>query len=181
MKRFGWLLVILVLLFGLSIWLGRNPQKPAPSQIGAPAPQKQVQVQPSFELVLVTRVIDGDTIEVEFPSGKEKVRYIGIDTPELRDRRPTVKLLAKEATAQNKKLVLGKKVELVKDISDRDRYHRLLRYVFLEDGTFVNLELVRQGFAQVATYPPDIKYQELFLAAQQEARRQNLGLWSQTP
>ena len=132
---------------------------------------------------LVKRVIDGDTIELE---NGDKIRYIGIDTPETLDPRKTVQCFGKDATAANKELVEGKPVWLVKDVSDKDKYGRLLRYVYLgdpdqESSMFVNLELVKQGFAHSYTYPPDIKYQDLFLAAETEARENQRGLWADCP
>jgi len=125
----------------------------------------------------VTRAVDGDTIEIE---GGEKVRYIGIDTPETVDPRKPVQCFGIEASKKNKELVEGKTVRLEKDITDRDKYSRLLRYVWVDD-LFVNLELVKQGFATSYTYPPDIKYQEEFLAAEKEARENKLGLWEACP
>ncbi|HSX57686.1 MAG TPA: thermonuclease family protein [Candidatus Saccharimonadales bacterium] len=124
--------------------------------------------------VLVTKVVDGDTIEI---SGGQKVRYIGMDTPETVDPRKTVQCYGKEASAKNKELVEGKKVKLVKDVSETDRYGRLLRYVYLGDN-FINDTLVRQGFARVATFPPDVKFQKQFQEAENYARDNNLGLWS---
>lgn len=125
--------------------------------------------------IKVTRVIDGDTIEIE--SG-ERLRYIGIDTPEEFDERKPVQCFAKEAAEANRNLVEGKNIIFYKDISDRDRYGRRLGYVYLEDGTFVNLELVRQGFAFSYPYPPDISKAGAFQAAQEQARKNNLGLWA---
>jgi micrococcal nuclease len=125
----------------------------------------------------VTRVIDGDTIEIE---GGERVRYIGIDTPETVDPRKPVQCFGVEASNKNKELVEGKMVRLEKDITDRDKYNRLLRYVYVGD-TFINLELVKQGFAYSYSYPPDIKYQEQFVKAQQEAREVKRGLWNACP
>ncbi len=126
----------------------------------------------------MSRVVDGDTIEVE---GNQKVRYIGIDTPETVDPRRPVACFGKEASTENKKLVEGKEVILVKDISEADKYGRLLRYVYLiqKDGNllFVNDHLVRSGFAKAATYPPDIKFADQFVSAQKEARERKSGLW----
>jgi len=126
------------------------------------------------DLVKVTRVVDGDTIEIE---GGEKVRYIGIDTPETVDPRKTVQCFGVEASAKNKELIEGKEVRLEKDITDRDKYNRLLRYVWADD-TLINLELVKQGFAYSYSYPPDIKYQDQFVKAQGEAREAKRGLWN---
>tara|TARA_B100000315_G_C14298800_1_gene460885 strand:- start:213 stop:698 length:486 start_codon:yes stop_codon:yes gene_type:complete len=124
----------------------------------------------------VTRVIDGDTIEVNTAGTIRKVRYIGMDTPELNDKRTGVRALAQEATRYNGQLVEGKRVRLEKDISETDRYRRLLRYVYVGD-LFVNAELVRSGYAQVATYPPDVKYQDLLIQLQREAKEAGRGLW----
>lgn len=129
------------------------------------------------DLVKVVRVVDGDTIEIE---GGEKVRYIGIDTPETVDPRKPVQCFGVEASKKNKELVEGKMVRLEKDITDRDKYNRLLRYIWLDD-VLVNLELVKQGFAYSYSYPPDIKYQDLFVKAQQEARDSKQGLWNACP
>lgn len=118
--------------------------------------------------VKVTKVIDGDTIEIE---GGKKVRYIGIDAPE------SYSCFSLESMLRNKELVEGKIIVLEKDVSETDRYNRLLRYVYVDD-TFVNEILVKEGYAQVSTYPPDVKYQDKFLAAQKEARDNNRGLWS---
>ena len=107
----------------------------------------------------VVRVIDGDTIEVNIRGELHKVRYIGMNTPEVRQPGGA------EATSANAELVAGKIVQLEKDISETDRYGRLLRYVWV-DGTMVNAALIISGHAQVATYPPDVKYQQAFLELQ---------------
>lgn len=127
---------------------------------------------PNFETV--KRVIDGDTIELA--SGK-RVRYIGIDTPETVDPRKPVQCFGREAKAENVRLVDGKAVRLEKDVSETDKYGRLLRYVYVGD-VMVNEALARGGFAYSSSFPPDVKYQEKFLLAQQEARENNRGLWS---
>lgn len=134
-------------------------------------------VQESEDAFLVTRVIDGDTIEIE---GGLRVRYIGIDTPETVDPRKLVQCFGVEASNRNKELVDGKYVRLEKDVSETDKYNRLLRYVYAGD-TFVNLILVKDGFAYSSTYPPDVKYQDQFVEAQHEAREQNKGLWGSCP
>lgn len=128
--------------------------------------------------VLVTKVIDGDTIEIE---GGQKVRYLGVDTPETLDPRKPVQCFGKEAARKNKELVEGKRVILERDISETDKYGRLLRYAYLplESGEllFVNDYLIREGFAKVLTIPPDVKFAEQFLEAQRKAREESLGLW----
>ncbi len=101
-----------------------------------------------------------------------RVRYIGMDTPE-RDEP-----LFREAAEANARLVAGQTVILVKDVSETDRYGRLLRYVYLEDGTFVNGELVRRGFAQASSYPPDIALQETLTSLQRTAVNAGTGLWA---
>jgi micrococcal nuclease len=131
---------------------------------------EQTSAKQNLEKALCVRVIDGDTIVVLLKGREEKVRLIGIDTPER--NRPYFN----EATKKTASLVLGKEVALEKDISERDRYGRLLRYVYV-DNIFVNAELVRLGYATVYTYPPDIKYADYFLKLQREAREARRGLW----
>ena len=129
------------------------------------------------ELVKVVRAVDGDTINVEINGKVEPVRYIGIDTPETVDPRKPVQCFGVEASKKNKELVEGKMVRLEKDITDRDKYKRLLRYVWLGD-TLINEMLVSQGYAKSYSYPPDVKYQDLFVAAEKKAREDKLGLWT---
>ena len=125
--------------------------------------------------VLVAEVVDGDTIVLEDGT---TVRYIGIDTPETVDPRRGVQCFGPEASKANKLLVEGQRVRLVADVEDRDKYGRMLRYVYLADGTFVNLELVRQGYAPAYTYPPNVAYTEEFRTAAREARAAKRGLWA---
>ncbi len=126
---------------------------------------------PGLPTALVIRVIDGDTVELE---GGARVRYTGIDTPESTS---VVECYGPEATARNRQLVEGLIVELETDISETDRFGRLLRYVYV-NGVMVNELLVREGFAKVTTFPPDVRYEALFLAAQQQAQASGAGLWS---
>jgi len=125
----------------------------------------------------VVRVIDGDTIVVVIDDVEYRVRYISIDTPETVDPREPVGCYGREASQRNRDLVEGKTVELEKDVSETDQYGRLLRYVWVE-GEMVNATLVREGYAMVVTYPPDVKYQQLFLELQRQARAAGEGLWS---
>jgi len=120
----------------------------------------------------VSRVIDGDTIEL---ADGITIRYIGVNTPEV--GQPG----AEEATEANRAWVEGKKVRLEYDVQKQDKYGRTLAYVYLEDGTFVNAELVKKGYAQVATYPPNVKYVDLFQKYQQEAQTEKRGLWASEP
>lgn len=133
----------------------------------------------NYDSIRITKVIDGDTVEL---ADGERVRYIGINTPELRrkikgnwvyDPQP----FAEEAADFNRKLTEGEIARLEFDVEKRDRYGRLLAYVYLEDGTFVNAELVGQGYAQIMTIPPNVKYVDLFLRLQREARENSRGLW----
>ena len=138
---------------------------PAPTSVSMPT------ATPNALITQATcvRVIDGDTIEVLIDSETYRVRYIGIDTPEMDHNDPDIRALAEEATLANEALVGGKVVELEKDVSETDRYGRLLRYVYVGD-IFVNAELVVLGHAQVVTYPPDVKYEQLFLELQAQAQ-----------
>ena len=121
--------------------------------------------------VAVVKVIDGDTIEV---AGRQKVRYIGVDTPELR---PKAELYAREATEYNKRLLRKNLVRLERDVSERDRFNRLLRYIYVDD-ILVNAELVREGYATAVAYPPDTRYARCFAALQDEAQEARRGMWA---
>jgi micrococcal nuclease len=129
--------------------------------------------------VLVTKVSDGDTFWVTYPSGKEeKIRLIGINTPESRKTGNTdVEYFGKEASAYARQLLLNKRVRLEFDVQKYDRYKRTLAYAYLESGQMVNSLLVKQGYAQVATYPPNVRYQDLFQQLEKEARNARKGLW----
>jgi micrococcal nuclease len=129
------------------------------------APVTQTQVQ-------VVRVIDGDTIEI---AGGARVRYIGIDTPETY---PEEEIYGPEAKAKNMELVEGKMVTLEKDVSETDKYCRLLRYVYAGD-IFVNGELVRLGYAEAVAYPPDTRYQWQLEHLEEEAKAANRGIWGE--
>lgn len=138
----------------------------------APAGPVAAEVVPAGDTATVTRIIDGDTIEVSLNDRAYPVRYIGMDTPERGD------FFYAEASAANRALVEAQTVILVKDVSETDRYGRLLRYVYLPDGTFVNAELVAQGYAVAVTFPPDVREQELFRTLEREARENGRGLWA---
>jgi len=152
-----------------AVGTGADGSSGSPSQTSASLP-------PGFTPATVTRVVDGDTIEVEIEGQQFKVRYIGIDTPESVDPRTPVECFGKEASQRNRELVEGQTVGLEKDISNTDGFGRLLRYVWL-DGRLVNARLVSEGYALAATYPPDVRYSELFAQLQGEAREAGLGLW----
>lgn len=118
----------------------------------------------------VVRVIDGDTIEIELAGETERVRYIGIDTPEMDDRRPGLRDLARSARRANERLVGDRRVRLELDVEKRDPYGRLLAYVWVGD-TLVNEELVRLGHADTYTFPPNVRYVDRLVAAARGADR----------
>jgi endonuclease YncB( thermonuclease family) len=126
----------------------------------------------------VVRVVDGDTIEVQLPDGRrEKVRYIGINTPEIHHPTKGAQPGGAEAREMNRRLVEGKTVDLEFDVQQRDKYGRLLAYVRTVDGTHVNAELVSRGYAGAATFPPNVRYAEYYRVLERQARAQNRGLW----
>ncbi|MEE9274038.1 MAG: thermonuclease family protein [bacterium] len=161
----------------LSVWLILLLYAPARAGERSPAPS------PRGEIARIRRVIDGDTVVRETGA---RVRYIGVDTPEIKHPRRPVECLGKEASALNRKLVEGKRVLLVRDVSRVDRYGRQLRYVYLLDregrpSTLVNEELVRRGLARVRFYPPDVRERPRIRAAQRRARRARRGIWRLPP
>jgi micrococcal nuclease len=135
----------------------------------------QLVPQNGVEWFTVDRVIDGDTIVL---NTGEIVRYIGIDTPELKHPQVGKQCYGEEAKLANEVLLEGHQVRLVVDISQADRYGRLLRYLYRDDGVFINDALVRSGFAFVYPYPPDVQEQPLLAESQTEARHKGLGVWS---
>lgn len=126
----------------------------------------------------VTRIVDGDTIHVRVDGRPEKVRYIGVNTPEVHHPRKGEEPGGRAAAAVNRDLVNGRRVRLELDTQSRDRYGRLLAYVWV-DETMINAELVRRGFAQAMTIPPNVRHQSLFLKLQREAREARRGLWAE--
>jgi micrococcal nuclease len=175
-----------VILFFLGFFAGKFLKDTTPSDRGVDVLQNKSSAPhvptenfvSGVETALVSRVIDGDTVEL---SNRDYVRYIGADSPETVDPRKPVQCFGVEATRRNKELVEGKSVRLEKDVSDRDKYGRLLRYVYLQDGTFVNLELIKEGYAAASIFPPDVKYADVFNAAEKEARGLKRGLWNSCP
>ena len=130
----------------------------------------------------VVRVVDGDTVVVLLNGREETVRLIGVDTPETVHPTLGVEPFGPEASAFTKRLLPpGTQVRLELDIQERDRYGRLLAYVYLPDGRMVNAELLRAGLAQLLTIPPNVKYVELFTRLQREAREAGRGLWGEQP
>jgi micrococcal nuclease len=142
------------------------------------------------EIATVTRVVDGDTIEVRVTGRVEgpgagdvevgsvhRVRMIGIDTPESVDPRRPVECFGKEASAATRALLHGASVHLIKDVEEADGYDRLLRYVYVGQE-MANARLVVNGYASAYTYPPNVRHSELFVRLQRDARENERGLWS---
>lgn len=127
----------------------------------------------------VKKVVDGDTFWLDDGSSKGvKIRLIGVDAPESRKTsRKEIGFFGKEAKIFLGNMLAGKNVKLLFDVGKFDQYHRTLAYAYLEDGTFINAELVKQGYAMVMTVPPNVKFAGLFVKLQQEARENERGLW----
>jgi micrococcal nuclease len=144
-----------------------------------------------IEAAIVVKIVDGDTLNINYKCQKESIRLIGIDTPESmvnkktkRDAKrsgqdiKTIIEMGKRATAYVKGLVkAGDLITLEFDVQERDRYGRLLGYVYLSNGKMLNEEIVKAGYANVMTIPPDVKYKDRFLKTYQEARESRRGLW----
>lgn len=193
-KRFlVWLLVVgLAMASGLTLWqashlLPNNFTPVTQQQLSAlqaaltpPSPSPTVVPQVlgtvdarGFEQALVKSAVDGDTIEL---ADGRTVRYIGVDTPETKHPTKGVQCFGKEASRRNKELVEGQVVSLEKDVSETDRYGRLLRYVW-KGEQLINAQLVAEGLAFSRSYPPDIAQQSLFRDLETAARQQQIGLW----
>ncbi len=139
----------------------------------APAEKKEA----VHDTCYVTSVIDGDTFRCRLRGRIEKIRLIGVNTPEVHHPRKGVEFYGKEAQAFARRVLTGKQVGLEYDVQLRDRYGRILAYVYLPSGDMFNALLVKEGYAQVMTVPPNVKYQELFLRLEREAREEGRGLW----
>ncbi len=139
------------------------------------ASQKTSSMPSNVEKALIARVIDGGTIQL---NDGRKVRLIGVDTPETVHPQKEVEYYGKEASDFTKSMLEGKEVYLEYDVQSMDKYGRTLAYVWLSDGTLFNELLVLKGFAQVATFPPNVKYVERFTAAQRQAIEAQAELWA---
>lgn len=167
-KLSGIFLSLMLLSFvGVGMTADTKTDKESEQTLGTDVEVSSLEV--SDNTAVVKRVIDGDTVELESGS---RVRYIGIDTPEFN---PT-ECYAEQAKIKNRELVEGKEVRLEKDVSNTDKYDRLLRYVWIND-TMINELLVREGYAHSSTYPPDVKYQDRFREAERLAREEERSLW----
>jgi micrococcal nuclease len=212
MKVFGIILAVLATVFVLSCEsdtatstptqlptsMGQATRSPVPTPTiqatGSPAPTATTPLATATQTPTATlgmsgagativSAVDGDTIDMSINGQTQRVRLIGVDTPEVFGG---VDCFGPDASDFTKsRLTPGLAVGLEKDVSEMDRFGRLLRYVYLPDGAMFNEVLVAEGYAQAVTFPPDVKYQERFLAAQRMAREANKGLWAgcqgQTP
>jgi endonuclease YncB( thermonuclease family) len=169
-KRTLKMLIALFITFGIFL-----TQKP---ETVKPVLQKAEQSQPG--LYAVTDFTDGDTISVDMNGVDEKIRMIGVDTPETKDPRKEVQCYGKAASAFTKTTIGDNKVRLEADPTNtnRDRYNRLLRYIYLPDGTLVNAEIIKQGYGFAYTYFPFEKLEE-FKGYQKQAEENNAGLWGE--
>jgi micrococcal nuclease len=156
-----------------------SPSSPSPS---SPSPYPLPNGERGELSGLVVRTVDGDTVWVRLAGGVEKVRYIGIDTPEVHHPTRGEEPGGRAATEINRGLVGERSVRLEPDVQLRDRYGRLLAYVWVKraDGVevMVNAELVRLGYAQVMTVPPNVRHAEMFRKLAAEAREHHRGLWA---
>jgi micrococcal nuclease len=174
--------ILAIILTILQLFFNKNDLLPKFSLIPTNIPTPAITYVPyEKRSTKVIRVIDGDTFEIE---GKIKVRYIGINTPEIyhdtTGKKTGEQCFANESFFENKRLIEGKTVTLVKDISDKDKYDRLLRYVYI-DNIFVNEYLISNGYAKIMTVKPDIKMSQIFKQKEKEAKLNNLGIWKECP
>lgn len=178
--------VLLVLLFGFAQQEDQRISHIIASPTSTPSPiptlkptETAVLDESTQQFVPVVRVVDGDTITVLLEGKREMIRLIGINTPETVDPRRPVQCFGKEASDKAKELLTGKRVRLESDPTqqDRDRYGRLLRYAYLEDGTFFNEWMIEEGYAYEYTYNTPYQYQEEFKTAQNDAEGKQKGLW----
>jgi micrococcal nuclease len=170
--RGGWIGSALLLVLAALILIGRGGGSSGPA-----LPPAATETPSGPVRVVVTRVVDGDTVEVRFDGREEDVRYIGIDTPETVAPDEPVQCFGPQASAFNHRLVEGKRVRLVFDAERRDVYGRLLAYVYL-GRRLVNAMLVRRGFARTLTIAPNDRFAELFARLERTAGRAGRGLWS---
>ncbi len=164
------------LLLALALAAGCGDDRPAQRRQRATrvAPPREERAPVPAGLRHCERVIDGDTVVLD---GGERVRLIGVDTPEVHHPSRPVEYFGRQASAFTESLVEGKLVRLEYDQTRRDRYRRTLAYLRLEDGTFVNLEVVRRGYGFAYTQYP-FRYMDEFRAAEREARAGGAGLWA---
>jgi micrococcal nuclease len=145
----------------------------------------------AYGVATVLRVVDGDTLKIEYEGRSESIRLIGIDTPESRINKKarkdaarsdqdigTITTMGRQATSYVKGLLRkGDTINIEFDVQKRDKYRRLLGYAYLEDGRMLNEEIIKAGYASIMTYPPNVKYQDRFLKAHRDAREGRRGLY----
>ena len=171
-----WLLAVVAVLAVVAA--GCRPEQ-APRLATSPAERASWPPAPSGAVpARVERVVDGDTFVAAVAGRSERIRVIGVDTPETVDPDRPVQPYGKEASHFAKAMLTDRTVRLEGDVEPRDRYGRLLAYVWLPDGTFWNALLAAEGYAQLITIPPDVSYAGLFRELVDEARRANRGLWA---
>jgi micrococcal nuclease len=184
--RVGLLLLVLVLVLvagceGLVEDVGGGAAGRAPADLATSGAERAAWPDPPGDAVpaRVQRVSDGDTFVADVKGRRERVRVIGVDTPEsVAPNRPD-EPFGEEASDFAKHHLDGETVRLAGDAEPRDRYGRMLAYVWLEDGTFWNALLVAEGYAQQLTIPPNVTYAGLFRRLAAEARQEDRGLWAQ--
>jgi micrococcal nuclease len=125
----------------------------------------------------VVRVVDGDTVVVRYEGREERIRLIGVDTPETVHPNKPVEAYGEEAKEYTKKKLKEKDIQIEFDVQERDRYGRLLGYIWV-DGLLFNDELLRMGYARVATFPPNVKYVEMFKETEKNAKEKQVGIWN---
>lgn len=169
-----------LLILGATFYVSKRYIQPNTVDVSdsVPVPTEQN----NMERVVVSRVIDGDTLKIKIGDTEDTVRLIGINTPESVDPRKTVECFGREASDKMKELVEGREVLVVKDPTqnDRDKYRRLLAYVYLTDGTLLNQKMIEDGYAFEYTYIIPYEFQTEFMGAEREARERGLGLWNKS-
>jgi micrococcal nuclease len=171
------LLILMAVCFSGGCFRDYQEKVVSPNKSVGTVKQEKAEKSPGIEFYTVVRVIDGDTIIVNFNGRKERVRLIGINTPEINQPGKAGEPYGRKAADFMQRLLRGKRVKLVFDIGTRDKYGRLLAYVYLSEGTFVNAKLVSEGYAQVMTVPPNVRYADEFVKLQRKAREAGRGLW----
>lgn len=175
--------LVIVLILSLATWVirsyasnGVSPSKTVTRQSEVFSEQ-QNNINP--ELYAVKKVVDGDTLDITINGVVARIRLIGINTPEVVDPRKPVECFGAEASNRAKELLNGKNVRIESDPTqaDRDKYGRLLRYIYIEDGTFINQKMIQDGYAYEYTYDIPYKYQLQFKKAQKDAQEGRRGLW----
>ncbi|QII10011.1 thermonuclease [Candidatus Kuenenia stuttgartiensis] len=145
----------------------------------------------TYDNAIIVRIIDGDTLKINYKGNEESVRLIGVDTPESKANKKaqkdaertgqdisTITAMGKASANFTRGLAKpGDAVRVEFDVQPKDKYGRLLAYIYLANGKMLNEELVKAGYATIMTYPPNVKYQERFLKAYREARESRKGLW----